>query len=480
MDTMLPASLLQPFSAFLAARMGLHFPPSRWADLERGLTAAAADFGLAGPESCIRRLMSAPLQRQQVETLASHLTVGETYFFRDPAVFAALEQHVLPALIAAGRDQGRRLRLWSAGCCTGEEAYSLAIVLDRLIPDLDDWRITLLATDINPQFLARARLGTYREWSFRNAPGWLKPGYFTPADGGAHTLASRIRRLVSFDYLNLVDDAYPSLASNTNGMDLILCRNVLMYFAEDTMHSIVGKLQRCLAGGGWLVPSPTEGGAALQAGLSAVELAGTLLYRKPASPGRAPHAAPAWDTPPAPLPAAPATSPPDTAPPVASAGDTLAAQARACYSRGAYAQVVALLSAAAPSDAQGLALAARACANQGRLDEARRWCERAVGADKSAAELRYLLAAILAEQGEIPAAIGGFRQALYLDPDFVLAHFALGHLYRRIGQATRAGQHFANTRRLLADTPADAALPQADGLTASRLLAILDSTEQIP
>ncbi|MBT0959560.1 CheR family methyltransferase [Denitromonas iodatirespirans] len=481
MPTTLPAPLLQQFSAFLSARLGLHFPPPRWADLERGLSAAAADFGLAGPESCIRRLMSAPLRREQVETLASHLTVGETYFFRDPAVFAALEHHILPPLIAAGREQGRRLRLWSAGCCSGEEAYSLAILLDRLIPDLDDWHITLLATDINPHFLARARLGAYREWSFRGTAVSLKPQYFTPAEDGTFTLKPRIRRLVSVDYLNLVDDTYPSLASNTNGMDLILCRNVLMYFAEDTVDAIVAKLRRCLTTDGWLALSPTEGSAALRSGFTAVEFSDTLVYRKTETAERpAPTTAPSWAA--APLPPRPARPAARSAPPARPAAappETAIAQARTCFSRGAYAQAADLLSAAAPTAAPDCALAAHACANIGRLDDALRWCALAISADKSGPELRYLQAVILAERGDAAAAIGCFRQALYLDPDFALAHFALGNLHRRLGMATQAARHFDNARRLLANCAADSPLPHAEGLTASRLLAIIDSTEQI-
>jgi len=457
MATTLSAPLLQRFSMFLAARLGLYFPPPRWADLERGLTAAAADFGLAGPESCIHRLMSAPLQRQQVETLASHLTVGETYFFRDAAVFTALEREVLPALIAAGRERGRRLRLWSAGCCSGEEAYSLAILLDRLIPDLDHWHITLLATDINPRFLARARLGEYREWSFRSAPDWLKANYFTPGEGGVFTLAPRIRRLVSFDYLNLADDTYPSPAGNTSGMDLILCRNVLMYFADDSVRAIVARLRRSLAEHGWLALSSVEGGAALQSGFAVVTFGEASFYRTADSVDQAPPARPEE-----PLPHVPVRLEPSVLAPSRCPSPTVPAPHQP----------------AAPV-AGTPAAQARTCANLGRLDEALRWCAMAVAADRASPELRYLQAVILAERGDTGAAIGGFRQALYLDPDFVLAHFALGNLYRQLGQTRRATRHFDNARSLLDHYPAEQVLPHAEGLTASGLLAILDSTEPI-
>ena len=92
-----------------------------------------------------------------------------------------LERDILPPLIASRAAAGRTLRLWSAGCCTGEEAYSLAITCARALPDIGRWNVSILATDINPRFLAKAEAGLYTEWSFRGAPGWLRERYFAPA-----------------------------------------------------------------------------------------------------------------------------------------------------------------------------------------------------------------------------------------------------------------------------------------------------------
>ncbi|MFZ2855878.1 MAG: protein-glutamate O-methyltransferase CheR, partial [Rhodocyclaceae bacterium] len=277
-------ALLQQFSAFLASRIGLHFPPPRWPDLLRGLERAAREFAQPGPEACMRWLLATPLQQRQIEILASHLTVGETYFYREPALFAALEQQILPPLIAARRAGSRSLRLWSAGCCTGEEAYTLAILLHRLLPDLDQWRISILATDINPRFLAQAQSGTYREWSFRNTPAWFKERYFTPGENGSYRLLPAIRRLVRFAYLNLVDDVYPTLESDTNGIDLVLCRNVLMYFEAQGIRAVLHKLRRALTPDGWLVLSATESGSVPLPGFAAVTWRDATAYRKHEGP----------------------------------------------------------------------------------------------------------------------------------------------------------------------------------------------------
>ena len=169
-------------SDYVDVRMGLHFPPERRRDLERGLVRAAPDLGFDDAESCARWLLLSPLTKQQVETLASHLTVGETYFFRDRKLFEILESRILPSLIQERRKTGRQLRIWSAGCATGEEPYSIAILLRRMIHDIEDWNVTLLATDINPLFLHRSSSGAYGEWSFRDMQPWLKDRYFRKSD----------------------------------------------------------------------------------------------------------------------------------------------------------------------------------------------------------------------------------------------------------------------------------------------------------
>src|SRR5260221_12605129 len=145
--SVVPDLLRGQLSELIAERMGLHFPPERWADLERGLAGAAKEFGLTDAAGCVDWLLSRALTRPQLEVLASHLTVGETYFFREKKTFDVLAESVLPDLVRARRASERRLRIWRAACCTGEEPYSLAILLQQVIPDLADWQGTDLAPD---------------------------------------------------------------------------------------------------------------------------------------------------------------------------------------------------------------------------------------------------------------------------------------------------------------------------------------------
>jgi chemotaxis protein methyltransferase CheR len=208
-------------SDFVASSMGLYFPRGRWSDLERQSKLAAREFGFAGAGPFLEWLVSSPINQEQVEMLASYLTISETYFWREPRSFEALRDQILPELIRSRETNGRRLRLWSAGCATGEEPYSIAIALRETLPAWKDWRITLLATDINPHILRKASAGVFGQWSFRNSPAGFKEKYFSPMAKDKYEVNAEIRNMVTFAYLNLVADAFPTPMNDTNAMDVI-------------------------------------------------------------------------------------------------------------------------------------------------------------------------------------------------------------------------------------------------------------------
>ncbi|HLO25677.1 MAG TPA: protein-glutamate O-methyltransferase CheR, partial [Geobacteraceae bacterium] len=272
--------LLAKCSDFITTRFGLHFPKKRWRDLERGILCAAGELGFTDTADCIRWLISAELTRDQLDTLAGCLTIGETYFFRERNSFDALEKDILPALLSSRRGKDQRLRIWSAGCSTGEEPYSIAIMLHRMIADLPKWNITILATDINPASLRKAGRGEYGDWSFRGVPDGIKAKYFTSTQEGKFAISDVIKKMVTFAPLNLAEDPYPSLVNNTNALDLILCRNVLMYFSSRQMKTVLGKFYHSLVTGGWLVVSPCETSHTLFSEYASVPFHNVLFYRK--------------------------------------------------------------------------------------------------------------------------------------------------------------------------------------------------------
>ena len=446
--------------ALIATRLGLDFPDGRLADLERGLSEALRRSAYPAPEPYLAWLATAPDEHADLRHLAAYLTIGETYFFRERATFESLEQHVLPSLIATRRAEGiPRLRLWSAACATGEEPYSLAILLDRLLPDRADWSVTILATDINAEALEAAQRGLYREWSLRDTPAWVRERYFRRNGGHTFELDAAIRRAVTFAPLNLAAGGYPSVLTNTGAMDLILCRNVLMYFTRDAQRAAVARLQQALVTGGWLVVSPAEASVELLRPLVPVHYPGAILYRKDLAPGTAPvqptsKPEAVWVDVPAPLPSwlesgASGESAPPAKPPIMPPPDGQSDGSRE-----------------PPNDLER----ARALADQGNLDEARRLCEAALARNRLAPESYLLLAAICQERGEIRAAFDALRGALYLAPDSAPAHFLLGSLLLREGAHRRGRRCIETVVALLSRFPREELVSGAGGLTAGRLL----------
>ncbi len=468
-------------SGFVAGAMGLHFPEERWPDLQRGLTAAAGDFGFADVTACARWLLSGPLTRRQSEVLASHLTIGETYFFREPRAFEVLAQEVLPAFIHARRGREQRLRLWSAACCSGEEAYSLAMLLHQVLPDIQNWQIKILATDINPRFLRRATAGSYTDWSFRNAPPGLKERYFIRQESNRYEVIPEIKAMVTFAHLNLAEDGYPSLATETNAMDLIFCRNVLMYFKVAQIERVVAGLHHSLVDDGWLVVSPSETSQALFSRFTTRNFPGAIFYQKgapsPKTSSSFPRSGSAATSPVATTArkSAAKSKPPAagtrTSPDSQSIGKILA-EADALYEEGQYGEAAEVLLKVIeqPSpDSRLFSRLARALANQGKLDEALLWCDRWISADKIDPAGHYLRAVILLERGDNAGARVALQRAIFLSPTFVVAHFALGNLALVAGNSREATRHFNNVRQLLSRLRPEEALPESDGLTAGRL-----------
>ncbi len=480
---------LSRLSGFLESQLGLYFGQERRADLERGILSAAGEFGFQDADACIAWLLSKPLNKQQIAVLARHLTVGETYFFRDPSSFETLEKQILPELIRSRRDTTRQLRFWSAGCCTGEEAYSLAVLVTRLIPDWRDWQVSILASDLNVRFLDEATAGEFSEWSFRDAPAWLKAEYFRPIGKGRYRILPFLKQWVTFSYLNLARDVYPSLFNHTNAMDVIFCRNVLMYFSPEQAHRVVAQLEQCLVESGWLLGSATESLYFAAARLIAVSFPGVTFYRKASVSqfARADTTQPSacgTAKPPKPTPALHAKRSPS--------GHTLAkgpssgvvddyTQSRIWYEQGCYTEALSGLQrflAEHPVAGQAMVLMARVYADQGQLVEALRWSDRAIAADKLNAGAHYLRATILQEQGALNEAVQSLNRALYLDHNFILAHFALGSLAHKQGRPQVAERHFGQALELLETCPPGDLVPESEGVTVGRLREILASMTQ--
>jgi chemotaxis protein methyltransferase CheR len=257
----------------LGERTGLSFPPRRHESAEQGIRRAMTRAGLTDPDG-YRALIAR--DARALDDLVVELTVGETYFFRDAGQFEFIRRTVVADL---GKRHGpeHTVRAWSCGCASGEEAYSLAIVLRE--EGLAE-RSYLLASDISRAALARCHQAAYGNWSLRGPGASVAAPYLTPR-GNLFVVQDRIRRAVTFEYLNLARDAYPSFATGTRGMDLILCRNVLIYFDAETVRAVARRLFESLAPGGWLLTAASDPPLGGEAPFEVTVTDAGVFYRRP-------------------------------------------------------------------------------------------------------------------------------------------------------------------------------------------------------
>jgi len=385
--------------------------------------------------------------------LEAAITIGETFFFRDAGQFAALRDTILPGLIAR-RAETRRLRIWSAGCSTGAEPYSVAILLRRLLGAAHGgWRITILGTDISETALETARAARFSPWALRGMEPAARAEDFLPVAGGRQwQLRPEHRTALRFERQNLLGLLDGTLPLGMTGFDLILCRNVLIYFDRETVARVVRALGGRLAADGWLLLGHAEPDPAFGAFLRAVPLGGTTAWRPPTAAEAAPPP-PAWE----PLPDDSRAAAPEPGPlPAPASAPAAPAEAPP----------------APPGDPRALRDRARAEADSGALEAAQGTLRAALRAHPTDPALHLLDGLVARARGEAAAAEAALRRALYLDSGFVAAHYQLGLLLLDRGAAEAGRRSIANAARLARALPGDAVLEEGDGMTAETLLGL--------
>ncbi len=185
---------------------------------------------------------------QELPRMIDVLTTNKTNFFREDAHFDFLKRVLLPEVTPK-----RRLRIWSAACSTGEEPYTIGIVLREAIPDVDAWDVKILASDISARVLEHATRGVYRADQVAECPAPIRTRYFTNAPGGGCRVADNVRKMVNFARLNLMAD-WPMRGP----FDMIFCRNVMIYFDRPTQEKLVGRFYELIRPGGYLAVGHSE------------------------------------------------------------------------------------------------------------------------------------------------------------------------------------------------------------------------------
>lgn len=463
---MTPSGPAAAAAAIEAIRRDPHFPRLKAMVIDATGLAYYADKDAAFAERINRRLpfgrvttvagYLAALEAQgpggaEYQGLINELAVGETFFFRYIEQFDALRAVAIPECLR--RNQATRLlRIWSAGCSIGPEAYTMEILLKQHFADqLEGWQVHIVGTDINGAFLEQARRGAYGDWAVRGLSPETLDACFDRQDR-LWSVKPKYRQWTSFMPFNLVEGAIPSYPHGIGHFDIILCRNVMIYFDEATRHRLLGNLHKALADGGWLVVGHAEAGPQMNELFIPVSVPGATLYRKQTE-----RAAPAPAAAPGPAPAAP-----DPTPAVRPRRAAATRPATKAAPKAATPPAVPTPPDRDPADSE---------ANErSSLLEA---CLARVEANRMDPGAHYQLGLVEEELG-VGDPVAAFKRALYLDPRFVLADYHLALAYWRRGRLVPAQRHFRNAREALENRADDEAVTEGGGLTVQELRGMLD------
>lgn len=417
-----------------------------------------------------------PRSREEWRVLLDKLTVPESFFFRDRGQHEVLRRHLLPAMIREKHDS-RELRIWSAGCSRGEEIYSIAILLHELLPDLSEWRLTLMGTDINPAAIDLARRAVYSRWSLRNLDADATDRYFL-RQGDRWRLDPSIAGMVDFHTGNLLTDNYPDAVGPLRNMDLILCRNVFIYMGTAQVARIVEKMIRTLRMGGALVTGHSETQGVPRDGLVSQHLPGsTVHFRRPAPVRREPTARPLPKQPAAPRrPVPPCPAPHAPAPPDIGEAEKQFDQG-ACHAALATLKRLPDRQRATPA---GRRLEARIHLQLDNLDAARDAVNALLSRVGKRADDLFLLALIQEATNETDQAMETLDKVLYLDPGLIAAYVHLALLWEIRGNRKKAERLRTSALEQLRRLPTGARVPHFEERTAGelteQLAAALDMT----
>lgn len=475
--------LITRFGAFVSAKTGGCYPKEKQSDLRRAAAEAAQALQFDSPETLMSAFLAQKTTADQWDMLLGRLTIGESYFFREPRLFAYLRECLLPQMVrqqSSLSKASKKLKIWSAGCASGQEPYSIAILIDTLI-GFNHVDIELVASDINPLFIREAQEGIYRAWSFRGMDQQTQGAYFQPLTGDRFRLRSEIRERVQFLRINLVDatDITQHIASHT--VDLILCRNVLMYLTIRFRQKAINNLVNALTWGGYLVTSPSETGSFFHSELNMLKSKELTYFQKTASQKRAAFAQEPvkkrWRV----------TQAHKSRPKPRQKEETQRAAVSTCGKAVEISRLTQTFKSELPSGmnrysdrnnvnpdkvslAKQYAVKAEKEAGRGRYQTALAFGRQAADLDKFNPAHRYLIAGILWEAGDLQAAQSAIKEALYLDPTFILAHISLGRLAALAGDNHKAHKSFANAVKLLKKQAPETVIADSGGMTASEIL----------
>ncbi|MDO8847478.1 MAG: CheR family methyltransferase [Coriobacteriia bacterium] len=461
------------FRDLLHRQSGIYLEESKLDSLRISLVTRATRLGYQSLSEYYKALER---DDQEFNELLNLVTINETSFFRFPAQFDALRDSIIPEIMGAKASGNRGVRIWSAGCSTGEEPYSIAMTLIDSGIEMAGYKPQVLGTDVSTKALARAKAGVYGKRAMMSVPEDAVSRHFERTASGDYRVNDRVRSYVDFGYQNLIREPYPlSLMGN---WDIIFCRNVTIYFRLDSTRRVVSNFFDSLNEGGYLFVGHSETLTSVNDTFEAVEVGGVFLYRKPVP--RKTFAFGQSQAPKTPRAARPSTSATRAArakaKPVATppddSGDPLE-QARIDLKEGRPERVLEIVEAVLatdPNNAEAHLLSAYVHADTANYDEAMRASHRALAINPLLPVARYILGIIYQRQGDPVRAVSELKKTIYIDTDFALAHLNLANIYKAQRKWEAAAKEYENALKSLKASPEGAWTEFSGGFQADLLV----------
>jgi chemotaxis protein methyltransferase CheR len=456
------------FFKIIHDRLGLMIHTHQMHDVYKTIKHACDKFHCT-PYEYLKLLKSSPDDSPIFEELITGITIGETYFFRDQNQMDLLKNQILPKIILHKRNnKNLSLRIWSAGCSSGEEIYTIAILLNELIIDLPRWNLQLLGTDINTASLKKAMLASYTEWSMRSISNDYKNRYFTKADH-LYLLVPRIRDMVNISYLNLTDHALTSMFNETNAQDLILCRNVLIYFDNDIITELMDKFSQCLAENGFLMLGASDPFITKNTNLVYEYKLGALFHAndKKILLKNIPTFVPPPEIP-------KTISPMTTHTPTKKEekNEDVKKVIMQLLDEGEWEKTIATIEKFEKNNActpftllsKGVSLA-----NLGKINEAVFFCHESLKLDPTNTHAYFIIAMTLSELNRLDEAESALRKAIFIDNQYVIGHYQLGLLLLKNNKDALGLKSLRNALAIANAKDPEAPVPHFTGLTYGNL-----------
>lgn len=469
---------------------GLHFRPSQFKELENHVILAATDLGIDSSLSKIKDWLSkSEFTDLEINSLSAHLTVGETYFYRGKGGLELLKQIIIPKIVELRKGQNEQIRIWCAGCSSGEEPYTIALIFKEHFPELLDWNITILATDINPNAIQKAKKGEYTEWSFRDTDINLKNKYFM-SSGKNWIISPEIKKMVTFTCLNLASNSYPSNLTNTEEMDVVFCRNVMMYFTPEMILDVSRKFFHSITKNGWFITSQVELSDEYFSNFERVPFEQGIYYRKSDETREIAEIPPANSR----------ERPPDYNRKLGNVKVALNKQNRKTSNKNLSYNTLPGKIALNNSDPENLfltgkylecieycltmiesarlnneifTLLVKSYSNAGLVKGAEEVIESIILKNHATPEMYYIYANFLKERNKVEQAEAILKKVIYLNHNHILAHLMLGELFEKSQKQHLAIKYYKNILGLLENLHESEIIPESDGLSVGGINALV-------